>query len=81
MVGSMSARKSVPAESPRDLADQHALRIHRAKQLARQVSYKGTNRFIAGFCWHKGDDELTIYLEGSAEPVSPSDLTILEEPT
>jgi len=77
----MSARKPVSAESPRDLADQHALRIHRAKQLVRQVGYKGTSRWIAGFCWHKGDDELTIYLEGSAESVSASELTILEEPT
>ena len=42
----MSARKPAPAESPRELADQHDLRIHRAKQLARPVGYKGLNRFI-----------------------------------
>ena len=77
----MSARAPAPAESPRELADQHDLRIHRAKQLARQVSYNGTNRFIAGFCWHKGDAEMTVYIEGEAEPVAPSAITILEQPT
>jgi hypothetical protein len=78
--GSMSARKPAPAESPRELADQHDLRIHRAKQLARQVSYKGLNCFIAGFCWHKGDAEMTVYIEGLAEPVAPTEITILEQP-
>lgn len=77
----MTARKPTPSESPQDLADQHALRIHRAKQMARQVGYKGTNRFIAGFCWHKGDHEMTIHIEGVPEPVAPSEITILEQPT
>lgn len=78
--GNMSARKPAPAESPRELADQHDLRLHRAKQLARQVSYQGLNCFIAGFCWHKGDAEMTVYIEGLAEPVAPTEITILEQP-
>lgn len=77
----MSARTPAPAESPRELADQHDLRLHRAKQLARPVGYQGLNRFIAGFCWHKGDEELTVYIEGLTEPVAPSAITILEQPT
>lgn len=77
----MSARAPAPAESPRELADQHDLRIHRAKQLARPIGYNGTNRFISGFCWHKGDAEMTVYIEGEAEPVAPSAITILEQPT
>ena len=77
----MSARTPAPAESPRELADQHDLRLHRAKQLARPVGYQGLNRFIAGFCWHKGDAEMTVYIEGLAEPVAPAELTILEQPT
>ena len=76
----MSARTPAPAESARELADQHDLRIHRARQLARPVGYKGLNHFIAGFCWHKGDDELTVYIEGLAEPVAPAELTILGQP-
>lgn len=76
----MSARTPAAAETPRELADQHDLRIHRAKQLARQVGYNGTNRYIAGFCWHKGDHEMTVYIEGVAEPVAPSAITILDQP-
>lgn len=77
LVASMSATE----ETPQELADKHDLRIHRAKQLARPVEYQGLHRFIAGFCWHKGDDEMVIYLEGSAEPVKPSEITLLEPPT
>lgn len=76
----MSTRTPVPAESARELADQHDLRLHRAKQLARPVGYKGLNRFIAGFCWHKGDAEMTVYIEGLAEPIAPTEITILEQP-
>jgi hypothetical protein len=65
----------------RDEADRHDMRIHRAKQLARPVEYKGLYQRVAGFCWHKGDDEMTVYLEGFAEPVRPSELTIVEPPT
>jgi hypothetical protein len=76
----MSGRIQAQADAPRELADQHDLRIHRAKQLARPVGYKGLNRFIAGFCWHKGDADMTVYIEGMAEPVAPAELTILEQP-
>lgn len=72
---------SVAEETPKDLADKHDMRIHRAKQMCRPVGYRGLNHFIAGFCWHKGDDEMVVYLEGSAEPVKPSEITILEQPT
>ena len=77
----MSARDPLPATTEQDQADQHDLRIHRAKQLARPVMHDGLKKFIAGFCWHKGDREMVVYLEGSAEPVSPSEITILEQPT
>jgi hypothetical protein len=60
------------------VADKHDLRIHRCKQLCKQVSYKGVNEFIASFCWHKGDDEMVVYLEGIKGPVRPCDITILE---
>lgn len=63
-----------------DEADKHDLRLHRAKQLARQVEYRGLLHFIAGLHWHKGDREMTVYLEGSAEPVRPSDLILVEPP-
>lgn len=43
----MSARTPAPAESPRELADQHDLRIRRAKQLARQVGDNSKSRLIA----------------------------------
>ena len=76
----MSGRKTATADTPRELADQHDLRIHRARQLARPVGYKGLNRFIAGFCWHKGDAEMTVYIEGLAEPIAPTEITILEQP-
>lgn len=77
----MSARDQVPAPTAQDEADKHEMRIHRAKQLARPVMHQGLKKYIAGFCWHKGDRELVIYLEGSAEPVPPSEITILEQPT
>ena len=73
----MSARdKLPPAETAQDLADKHDLRIHRAKQLCRPILHAGVNKFIAGFCWHKGDNEMVVYLEGSAAPVRPCDITI-----
>lgn len=68
-------------ETPRDQADKHDMRIHRAKQMCRPVEHCGLHKFIAGFCWHKGDAEMVVYLEGSAEPVRPSEITILEQPT
>ncbi|SDH42020.1 MULTISPECIES: hypothetical protein [unclassified Duganella] len=62
----------------RDDADKHDLRIHRAKQLCRQVLHDGVKKFIAGFCWHDGDDEMVVYLKGSAKPVRPCEITIPE---
>jgi hypothetical protein len=76
----MSARDKLPDETARDLAEKHDMRIHRCKQLCKQVGYKGLNEFIAGFCWHKGDDEMIVYLEGIKEPARPCDITILENP-
>jgi len=75
----MSAREILQEPSARDLADKHDMRIHRSKQLARPVLHKGLKQFIAGFCFHKGDAEMVIYLEGSAEPVRPCDIEILEQ--
>lgn len=76
----MSARDKHPAETPQEIADRHDMRIHRAKQLARRIEYVGAYHFIAGFCWHKGDAEMVVYLEGRPEPVRPCDITILEQP-
>ncbi|RFP19128.1 hypothetical protein [Duganella sp. BJB475] len=75
----MSARDQLPAATARDLAEKHDLRIHRAKQLCRPVLYNSLNYFIAGFCWHKGDEEMIVYLEGVTGPVAPADITILEK--
>lgn len=77
----MSAREPLPAPTAQDEADQHDMRIHRARQLARPVLHAGVKKFIAGFCWHKGDSEMVVYLEGSSTPVRPADITILKEPT
>lgn len=77
----MNAQAQQPADTPQELADKHDLRIHRAKQKCRPVEYRGLKHFIAGFCWHKGDDEMVIYLEGGAEPVKPSEIVLLEPPT
>lgn len=79
----MSARDALPAlpvETAQDLADKHDLRIHRAMQRCLPVEYNGKNQFIAGFCHHHGDREMVVYLNGSAEPVRPCDITILEQP-
>lgn len=76
----MSARDKLPAAPPQDLADHHALRIHRAKQQCRPVEFAGKNHFIAGFCHHDGDAEMVVYLKGCADAVKPSDITILEQP-
>jgi len=75
----MSARDQQPAPNAQDLADQHDLRLHRAKQLSRQVMHAGVKKFIAGLHLHKGDTEMIVYLEGSAEPVRPCDIEILEQ--
>jgi hypothetical protein len=75
----MSARDQQPVETAQDLADKHDRMIHRCKQLARPVLHKGLSEFIAGFCWHKGDAEMVVYLEGIKGPVRPCDITILEK--
>lgn len=77
----MNARAEPLDWSVQDAADQHDMRIHRAKQLNRQVRHAGVKKFVSGFCHHKGDEEMTVYLEGSAEPVRPCDITIIEEAT
>lgn len=80
----MNARAQQPAapvETAQDLADKHDRMIHRCKQLCRPVLHSGVKQFIAGFCHHKGDAEMTVYLEGMKEPVRPCELTIIEEAT
>jgi hypothetical protein len=78
----MSARdKLPPAETEQDLADKHDRLIVRCKQLCRPVLHNGVKQFIAGFCHHKGDAEMTVYLEGMKDPVRPCDITIIEEAT
>lgn len=77
----MSARDAAPAETAQDAADRHDRMIHRCKQLCRPIRHAGVKKFIAGFCHHKGDAEMVVYLEGSAEPVRPCDITIIEEAT
>lgn len=83
MVGAdVSARDPAPAEkAPQDLADDHDLRLHRAKQRCREVLYQGQLRFIDGFCSHPNDKEMVIYLTGKHEPVRPCDLTFPEKIT
>lgn len=75
----MSARDAAPAESAQDLADRHDLRLIRAKQLCRPVLHKGLKQFIGGYCHHKGDAEMIVYLTGSAEQVRPAEITLLEQ--
>lgn len=64
-----------------ELADQHDLRLHRAKQLCRPVRHAGLKKFIAGLHLHKGDTEMIVYLEGSADAVRPCEITFIEEAT
>lgn len=75
----MSARDLLPVETAQDLADKHDRLIHRCKQLCKPVLYRDLKYFIAGFCWHKGDAEMVVYLEGVTGPVRPCDITILEK--
>lgn len=77
----MSARDPAPAPSAQDEADKHDLRIHRAMQRALPVMHNGLKQFIAGFRHHSGDAEMVVYLKGSAKPVRPCDITILEPAT
>lgn len=75
----MSARDQMPAPTAQDEADKHDLRIHRAMQRALPVMHNGLKKFIAGFCHHRGDAEMVVYLKGSPTPVRPCDITILEQ--
>lgn len=80
----MSARDQVPAErvkSAQDLADDHDLRIIRARQRCQPVGFNGAKHFVSTYCHHDGDAEMVVYLKGSAEPVRPCDITILEPAT
>ncbi|MRW84573.1 hypothetical protein GJ698_10800 [Pseudoduganella sp. FT26W] len=57
------------------------MRIRRAKQRCRPILHLSVKQFITGFCWHKADDEMVVYLEGITRPVRPCDITIIEEAT
>lgn len=79
----MSARDALPAapaKTAQELADDHDLRIIRARQRCQQVGYNDVKYFIGTYCHHDGDDQMTIYLKGRAEPVRTCELTILEQP-
>lgn len=73
--------KSHARQLGRDEADRHDMRLHRSLQLTRQVLYRGTLRYIDGISLSHRDSEMTVYLTGSAHPVKPSELTIIEPPT
>ena len=80
----MSARDQAPAErvkSAQDLADDHDLRIIRARQRCQAVGFNGAKYFVSTHCHHDGDAEMVVYLKGRADPVRPCDITILEQPT
>lgn len=84
MVAEVNARATAAeAKEPtaRELTEKHDRLLLRCKQLSRPVLHNGLKQFIAGLHWHKGDAECVVYLEGSAEPVRPRDITIIEEAT
>lgn len=81
MVANMTARDGVVPKTAQELADDHDMRIVRAKQLCRKVIYKGLFQFIGGFCHHDGDAEMIVYLKGCAEPVRPCEITFQEQQT
>ncbi|RFP08993.1 hypothetical protein [Duganella sp. BJB475] len=63
----MSARGNLPpAETAQDLVDKHDRLIHSYKQLCKPVECNGLKYLVVGFCWHKGDAETVVYLEGVA---------------
>lgn len=67
----MSARDQLPVETAQDVADKHGRLIHHCKQLRKPVEHLGLKQFIAGFCRHKGDAEMIVYLQGVADAVRP----------
>lgn len=77
----MTARDGTPPKTTQQLADDHDMRIVRAKQLCRKVIYKGLFQFIGGFCHHDSDAEMIVYLKGRAEPVRPCEITFQEQQT
>ena len=76
----MSARDALPVKTAQDLADDHDLRIIRARQRCQQVGFAGTKHYVGTYCHHDGDAEITFYLKGRADPVRPCEITILEVP-
>lgn len=76
----MSARDAVPVKTEQDLADDHVLRIIRAKLRNHMVGCRGLNRFVVAYHHHKNDDEVIFYLSGITDQVRPSEITILEQP-
>lgn len=77
----MTARDGAPPKTAQELADDHDMRIVRAKQLCRKVIYKGLFQFIGGFCHHDADAEMIVYLKGRSEPVRPCEITFQEPQT
>lgn len=56
----------------------HERLILRSRQVGRKVRYRNAYAYVATVCLHKGDVEMTVYLEGSSEPVRPCDISIPE---
>lgn len=79
-VSARDQQPAAPVKTAQELADYHDLCIHLAMQRMHMVGYKGLNRFVVGFCHHKGDREMVVYLNGATESVRPSEITILEQP-
>lgn len=71
---------AAPAKTEQDLADDHDLRIIRARQRCQPVGYDGLKHFVGTYMHHDGDAEMLIYLKGRADPVRPCEITILEVP-
>lgn len=84
MVAGMSGLRQTQAETAppktaQQLADDHEMRIVRAKQLCRQVYHAGRLQFIAGYCHHDGDAEMVVYLKGFTGSVRPGEITFQEQ--
>jgi len=71
--------ETAPPKTAQDLADDHEMRIVRAKQLCRRVVYKDLLQFIGGFCHHDGDAEMVVHLKGITGPVRPCEITFQEQ--
>jgi hypothetical protein len=78
----MSARDKKPAEpqpTGRDLAEQHERRLMRCRQECRPMLHQGLKQFIAEVHLYKGETEAVVYLESSAEPVRPCEISFIRE--